>query len=307
VTGTLGGRSVFRALDDVSFAIGRGEHVALVGESGSGKSTLARLVVRLEPPSGGSLLLDGVDVLAAEPRPTLAFRRRVQMVFQDPFASLNPAHPIGHHLERPLRLHRPGEDVQALVRELLASVGLPEEMARRPARGLSGGQRQRVAIARALAPRPDLLVADEPTSMLDVSLRAGVLELLAREREERGLACLFITHDLASARAVASRLVVLYAGQVVETGPVEEILAAPAHPYTRLLVAAARPGDLRAPLPTRPGPAAASGSAGGPAQGRGCAFAARCPLAVRRCADEVPALHPAGPTRLARCHLLENT
>jgi peptide/nickel transport system ATP-binding protein len=249
VVGGLGRRCVVRAVDDVSFTVGAGECVALVGESGSGKSTLARLIVALDTPTSGSLLLDGVEVAG---RPSLAFRRRVQMVFQDPFASLNPAHTVGHHLERPLRLHHPGAHVARRVRELLVSVGLPEDFAHRSVRALSGGQRQRVAIARALAPGPDLLVADEPTSMLDVSLRAGILELLARERVERGLACLLVTHDLASARAAAERVIVLYRGRVVEHGPIEEVLSAPTHPYTRLLVTAARPGDLRAPLPARP-------------------------------------------------------
>ncbi len=295
------GRS-FRALHDVSFTVARGESVALVGESGCGKSTLARLLVRLDAPSAGTLLLDGRDVREGDggffaPGPSKAFRRRVQMVFQDPFGSLNPAHTIGHHLERPLRLHHPGVDTEARVRDLLDAVGLPGHLAGTRAANLSGGQRQRVAIARALAVEPDLLVADEPTSMLDVSLRAGVLELLARERAERGLALLFITHDLGAARAAADRLIVLYAGTVVESGPTEDVLARPLHPYTRLLVAAARPGDLRAPLPARSGTTSPVDA--------GCPFAPRCPLADDRCRASLPLLHAASGARAARCHLVE--
>ncbi len=305
VGGPLGPRRTLRALHDVSFTIEKGESVALVGESGSGKSTLARLVVRLDDPDGGALLLDGRDLQKTEPRPTRAYRRRVQMVFQDPFASLNPAHTIGHHLERPLVLHGHAADAPARARALLETVGLPADLADRPARSLSGGQRQRVAIARALAVEPDLLVADEPTSMLDVSLRAGILELFAQQRAARGLACLFITHDLGAARAAADRVIVLYAGMIVESGPTEEVLADPRHPYTQLLVAAARPGDLRAPLPARPGHAACVDP------GPGCPFAARCPLVVDRCRDSLPVLRSTsgdgGPGRFTRCHLVDST
>jgi peptide/nickel transport system ATP-binding protein len=299
VGGPFGPRRSLRALHDVSFAIARGDSVALVGESGSGKSTLARLVVRLDDPSDGTMLLDGHDVYANEPRATRAYRKRVQMVFQDPFGSLNPAHTIGHHIERPLRLHGQAEGATERARELLVEVGLPADLADSPARSLSGGQRQRVAIARALAVTPDLLVADEPTSMLDVSLRAGVLELFARERAARGLACLFITHDLGAARAAADRVLVLYAGMLVEAGPIEDVLAAPLHPYTKLLVAAALPGDLRAPLPARPGQASSIDP------GPGCPFAARCPLVMDRCRDSLPVLSAPSPGRLTRCHLTE--
>ena len=214
------------ALDDVSLDVGAGEVLAVVGESGSGKSTLARLLARLERPDGGAIRVDG----------------RVQMVFQDPFASLNPARRVRHHLARPLRLHRDvrGGELDARVGELLAAVGLPPAIARRFPHELSGGQRQRVAIARALAAEPRLLVADEPTSMLDASLRVELLALIRRLARERGLGVLFITHDLASAAAIADRVLVLLRGRVVEEGPVAVVLGAPAHPYTRRLLDAAR-------------------------------------------------------------------
>jgi peptide/nickel transport system ATP-binding protein len=229
-------------LHDVSFQLARGEIVALVGESGSGKSTVARILARLVTPSGGTVRLDGIDVRAGERRPTLDYRRRVQMVFQDPYGSLNPAHTVEHHLRRPLELHRRGSGSEpGRIHELLAAVGLtpPDVMAARRPHELSGGQRQRVAIARALAVEPDVLIADEPTSMLDVSLRVDVLNLLGRLRDQQRLAVLFITHDLASARYLADRVLVLHGGAVVEEGPVESVVASPAHPYTRRLLAAA--------------------------------------------------------------------
>ena len=230
-------------LSDVSFSLARGEIVALVGESGSGKSTIARILARLLGASSGAIRLDGIDVLAGERRPSLAYRRRVQMIFQDPYASLNPAHTVGHHLERPLRCHGRVDEASlpARVHSLLADVGLtpPDQIAARRPHQLSGGQRQRVAIARALAVEPDVLIADEPTSMLDVSLRVDVLNLLARLREQRRLAVLFITHDLASARYLADRILVLQGGRVVEEGTAESLIENPAHPYTRRLLAAA--------------------------------------------------------------------
>jgi len=230
------------AVDDVSFTVDRSEAVALVGESGSGKSTIARILLRLERPDAGRILLDGEDVLAAEPaHASLAYRRRVQMIFQDPFGSLNRTHDVSHHLVRPLLRHRRATKADARLRalELLRTVGLEpaeEFIGRRPDE-LSGGQRQRVAIARALAVDPDLLIADEPTSMLDVSIRMGVLTLLARLRSERRLGMLLITHDLASARYLADRVLVLYRGRIVESGPADDLVRSPAHPYTRALLA----------------------------------------------------------------------
>ena len=291
------------AAEDVSFRVEEGEAVALVGESGSGKSTVARLVLRLEAADAGEIRLAGEDVLAREPRhASLAYRGRVQMVFQDPFASLNPVHDVAYHLERPLLRHRRGPAAGARERaiELLRTVGLEpaEEFISRRPHELSGGQRQRVAIARALAVEPALLVADEPTSMLDVSVRMGVLNLLAQLKRERRLAILLITHDLASARYLAERILVLFRGRVVEDGPSAEVVRDPAHPYTRALLASAADaaGSLAAEAPRR---AAAGGDAGAAA---GCPFASRCDSVHDACRAADPAPRPVGDRRV-RCHL----
>ena len=243
------------AVEDVGFSIHRGEAVALVGESGSGKSTIARLLLRLEPADAGEARLAGVDVFRREPRrASQAYRRRVQMIFQDPFGSLNPTHTVEHHLVRPLiRLGRrsPARDrgeVRARALELLRVVGLEpaEEFLQRRPYELSGGQRQRVAIARALAADPELLVADEPTSMLDVSIRMGILNLLVELKRERGLAILLITHDLASACFLAERILVLHRGRIVEDAAAAAVVESPEHPYTRALLAAiATPAESR--------------------------------------------------------------
>ncbi len=308
------------AVQDVSFVVRRGEAVALVGESGSGKSTIARMLVRLARPDGGEIRLDGVDVLAREPRgASLQYRGRVQMIFQDPFGSLNPVHSVAHHLERPLVRHErvgalnPARDVgqhldgplvgggrsalHARMIELLRTVGLEpaEEMLERHPYELSGGQRQRVAIARALAVRPDLLVADEPTSMLDVSIRIGVLNLLQRLKREHGLGIILITHDLASARYLADRIMVLYKGRVVEDGPSRAIVATPAHPYTRARLASIAHTDLGG-LGAPPTVTAA------PRTSTGCPFAPRCPDAHAPCWISEPAPR-AFEGRRVRCHL----
>jgi peptide/nickel transport system ATP-binding protein len=288
------------ALDDVSFTVGRGEAVAVVGESGSGKSTIARVLLRLTRPDAGEIVLDGQDVLAAEPRrASLAYRARVQMVFQDPFGSLNPVHPVEHHLARPLLRHGRArrEELPGRVLELLRTVGLEpaEEIVRRHPHQLSGGQRQRVAIARALAVEPDVLVADEPTSMLDVSIRSGILALLARLKRERALSVVLITHDLAAARLLADRILVLYRGRLVEDGPTAAVVDAPAHPYTRALLAAASHA-----APIEP-PVAHAPPAG--AVGEGCPFAPRCPEVLAICRTIDPRARPLGDGRRVSCHL----
>jgi peptide/nickel transport system ATP-binding protein len=225
----------------------------------------------------------------------------VQLIFQDPFASLNPVHPVGHPIARALLLHglATPANVAARVEAALASVGLGAELADRHPYALSGGQRQRAAIARALVVAPDLIVADEPTSMLDVSIRMDVLRLFARLRDADGRSVVLITHDLASARIVADRVVVLYAGQVMEDGPAEAVLAHPRHPYARLLAAASRRGGLRTPLPAH------SGSPLVIDPGPGCPFAARCLDAVAICRTTPAPPVQAGPGHLVRCHLAE--
>ncbi|MDM4762841.1 ATP-binding cassette domain-containing protein [Galbitalea sp. SE-J8] len=225
------------ALDDVSFELSSGRTIALVGQSGSGKSTIAKILTQLERPTSGRILLDGRPI----PRRgggLRRYRQQVRMVFQDPFASLNPYHTIRHHVERPLRLDRivPAGQVDAETRRLLERVRLDVDRVidRRP-HELSGGQRQRVAIARALASRPSLLVADEPVSMLDVSIRLGVLNLLADLQRESNLGVLYITHDLATARHFSDEIMVLHHGEVVERGVADEVILRPQHPYTRAL------------------------------------------------------------------------
>ena len=309
---TFVSRGLFRAsrpvvaVEDVSFTVDRGEAVALVGESGSGKSTVARLLLRLERPDAGRILLDQEDVLAREPRrASLAYRRRVQMVFQDPFGSLNRIHNVAHHLVRPLLRHRraSASDARAKAIELLHTVGLEpaEEFINRHPYELSGGQQQRVAIARALAVDPDLLIADEPTSMLDVSIRMDILTLLANLKKERDLALLLITHDLASARYLADRVLVLFRGRIVEAGPSDELVGSPAHPYTRALLASiADVGEL--------------GETSGEVDSEleedneaGCPFAPRCPDAMDVCRRTEP-VSRALDSRQVRCHLYpENT
>ncbi len=303
------------AARDVSFDLRRGEAVALVGESGSGKSTIGRILLRLERADTGRIFLDGEDVLATQRRhASLAYRRRVQMIFQDPFGSLNPVHPVGHHVVRPLLRHGRAtrETAREKAMEVLRTVGLEpaEDFIDRHPYELSGGQRQRVAIARAIAVEPDVLVADEPTSMLDVSMRMDVLDLLARLRTERNMALLLITHDLASARYVADRILVLFRGRVVEEGPTEAVVSDPRHPYTRALLGAIAGASHRRTAARAA--ATAPGSVPGPdledevirlaAAGTGCPFRPRCPEATEECGRVDPEPRTVG-TQRVRCHL----
>ncbi|MEU3644742.1 ATP-binding cassette domain-containing protein [Lentzea sp. NPDC034063] len=228
-----------RAVDGVSFTLTAGRTVALVGESGSGKSTIARMIARLVRPTSGEIALTGPN---GEPVPSRRYRDHVQMIFQDPFASLNPFHTVEHHLARPLLLHG---RTRAEVPHLLERVSLTPDFARRRPHELSGGQRQRVAIARALAPGATVIVADEPVSMLDVSIRLGVLKLLDRLRREEDLAVLYITHDLATARHFSDEVLVMHRGRIVERGPGDDVLLRPQDPYTRQLAAAAPDPETR--------------------------------------------------------------
>ena len=231
------------ALTDVSFRLHRGRALALVGESGSGKSTCAKILTRMLAATEGQILFNGQDVTRpGDRREVRAYRAQVQMVFQDPFAALNPAHSVRHHLTRPLALHKPqleyGER-EDLTAELLLMVGLdPDETLDKYPHELSGGQRQRINLARAMAVDPAVLIADEPTSMLDVSIRLNVLDMFKPLKRDRGIAMLYITHDIATARYVAEETAVIYGGRIVEIGPTATIIDAPRHPYTRLLLAA---------------------------------------------------------------------
>jgi peptide/nickel transport system ATP-binding protein len=304
--GLVSRRSYVHAVDDVSFTLRPGKITALVGESGSGKSTVARLIARLYAPTSGSVLYRGRDISRDRSRRSaLGYRSQVQMIFQDPFGSLNPVKTIRHHLERPLRVHGivDRDEIETRVHELLRTVGLvpPAHVADKYPHELSGGQRQRVAIARTLAVEPVVLLADEPTSMLDVSIRIGILNLMLKLKEERQIAFLYVTHDLASARYVADDILVMYAGQIVEQGPIEDVLADPLHPYTRLLLSAA--ADPEAGLEAnrievRKGLAAAAVDP--PA---GCRFVSRCPLAIDVCSNITPALVAARRAQEARCHV----
>jgi peptide/nickel transport system ATP-binding protein len=298
-------RSHVHAVDDVSFELRPGRITALVGESGSGKSTVARLLARLYDPSEGAVLFEGSDVSRVRRRrDVLRYRSQVQMIFQDPFGSLNPVKTVRHHIERPLRIHHvvPRGQSEERVHELLRTVGLvpPADIAAKYPHELSGGQRQRVAIARALAVEPKVVLADEPISMLDVSIRIGILNLMLRLRE-RGIAFLYVTHDLASARYLADDILVMYAGQIVERGPIEQVLAAPLHPYTRLLLAAVPDAakKLHAErIEVRKGLASAAVD-----PPEGCRFVKRCPLAIDVCSRVTPTLVEAQPRHSARCHV----
>ena len=299
------GRSVVHAADDVSFSLRPGTITALVGESGSGKSTVARLIARLYDPTSGQVIYEGHDVSANKGRRAVKqYRSEVQMIFQDPFGSLNPVKTVRHHLARPLKIHGvvPRGEVESRILELLDTVGLvpPERIAAKYPYELSGGQRQRVAIARALAVEPAVVVADEPISMLDVSIRIGILNLMQELRDAHGLAFLYVTHDLASARYIADDVLVMYAGQIVERGTAEEVLQDPQHPYTRLLLSAV-PDPARAPaqlLEVRHGHASVAVD-----PIAGCRFRDRCPLAIELCSQITPELVELRPGRAARCHV----
>ena len=301
--------AVIRAVDGVGFSLARGEVLGVVGESGCGKSTLGRAILRLVDPAAGTIRFDGEDITRLGRREMVARRRDMQVVFQDPFGSLNPRHRVGEIVGEPLVVHRVGDRASraARVGELLDLVGLPPDAARRYPHEFSGGQRQRIAIARALALEPRLLVADEPVSALDVSIQSQIINLLAELRARLGLAMIFISHDLSVIRHVSDRIAVMYLGRLVEIGPADAVFDAPAHPYTRALLSAVPQVDparrrerilLAGEMPDPASPPS------------GCTFRTRCPQAQARCAQEQPGLVPrrvAGrDARDAACHLLED-
>jgi peptide/nickel transport system ATP-binding protein len=324
IGGALAG-STLHAVDDISFSIGEREIVALAGESGSGKSTVARLLARVYKPTSGTVTYFGDQDTggrdtggqrAGTPLSALRSRRdalrysgQVPMVFQDPFSSLNPVFRVSHGVLRALRLHRPelsASERRAEAARAFDVVGLGAGMLDRYPHELSGGQRQRVGFAQAIATRPRLILADEPVSMLDTSIRIGLLNLMAKLRDEEGVSILYITHDIASARYVADRLIVMYAGQIAEAGPIDDVLAAPKHPYTQLLLSAVP--DPKAPPPSLEALAAATGERGEPPKvidpKPGCRFQPRCPVATDVCGTVTPELLPLGTGQVA-CHVAQ--
>jgi peptide/nickel transport system ATP-binding protein len=306
--GKMTARQTLHAVDDVDLTIGRGEIVALVGESGSGKSTIARMLALVYKPTSGEIWFEGRPLSRLRGRSSrLAYSGDVPMVFQDPYSSLNPAYRISHGIARGLKLHRgdlSAPERWAELNRVLEAVGLTpvSDTRRRFPYELSGGQRQRVGFAQALALRPKLIVADEPVSMLDVSIRIGVLNLMSDLREREGVSFLYITHDVASARYLADRVLVMYAGHLVEEGTTEDVLQRPKHPYTQLLLSAVP--DPRGELGL-----ADSRDIGEPPKvvnpKPGCRFRARCPLAISRCESETPLLRELGDGRRVACHVAD--
>jgi oligopeptide/dipeptide ABC transporter ATP-binding protein len=278
-----------RVVNEVGFTLDRGQTFALVGESGSGKTTIGRMLLRLVEPDAGTIVFDGIDLVLLPPAELRAMRRRIQIIFQDPVGSLDPRVRIGDAIAQPIRLHRlrPAAVIGARVAELMSMVGLDPSQAGRYPHAFSGGQRQRIAIARALAVEPDLIVCDEPVSALDLSIQAQVVNLLADLRDRLGLAYVFISHDMAVVRHLATDVGVLYAGRLVEVGPAETVFSDPRHPYTRMLLAA-----TPNPVPgSRPPTSAIDGEPPSPfSEPSGCPFSARCPHRQRDCDAAVPPL-----------------
>ncbi|MCB9550502.1 MAG: ATP-binding cassette domain-containing protein [Myxococcales bacterium] len=298
-----GRRGVVRAVDGVDLALHPGETLGLVGESGCGKSTLGRALLRLEPAAAGQVFAFGEDITHRPERGLATLRRRTAMVFQDPHASLDPRMTVGEAIAEPLFVHHVGDraERQRRVEALLERVGLAPEVATRRPHAFSGGQLQRIGIARALALGPDAIVADEPVSALDVSVQAGVVNLLMDLQAERGLAWLFVAHDLKIVELISHRVAVMYLGRVVELAPAKVIFAAPRHPYTRALLAAAPVPD---PRRRQEAPALAGEPPSPLAPPPGCAFHPRCPIAVADCRREVPALRAGPDGHAVACHLV---
>lgn len=295
-----------QAVDDVSFQLRKGSTLGIVGESGCGKSTLARVMTRLLDPSAGTLLLDGRDVTSLRGKALREFRRRVQIVFQDPFSSLNPRHSVGHIISTPMRVQgiEPPQGVKTRVQELMEIVGLNPEHYNRFPHEFSGGQRQRIGIARALALDPEIIVADEPVSALDVSIQAQILNLMRRLQSELELSYVFIAHDLSVVRRISDDVSVMYLGKVVERGPAEMVYAQPKHPYTKTLLSAVPVADpVRARDHQR---IILSGEIPSPIDPpSGCRFRTRCWKAQDVCAEMEPPLVEMGTRRDAACHFPE--
>lgn len=294
-------RRVVKAVDDVSLQLRKGESLGLVGESGSGKTTLSRAVVKLARPTSGSILFEGEEIARQSSRAQKRYRKRVQMIFQDPYESLNPRSSVKHAVEEPMLIHHTVGDKEGReksVSELLRTVGLnPTTVLNKYPHELSGGERQRVSLARALSLSPELLIADEPVSMLDVSVRIGILNLMLELKQKFNLTCLFITHDLGVARYFCDRIAVMYRGKIVEMGETESLLHHPMHPYTKLLVdsvpgrSSKREEDGKTALfPTTEDPSG------------GCNFNPRCPYAQDICRTTSPPLLEARRGRLVACH-----
>ena len=297
-----------KAVQGANVRLYPGRVTALVGESGSGKTTIIRMLAQLYRPTGGRVLFRGADVLeGSSRRAMLNYRSKVQMIFQDPFSSLNPVHRVKYHIERPLKIHGlagNGTVLNDQVDTLLKRVALTptDEFANKYPHQLSGGQRQRVAIARALAVQPEVILADEPVSMLDVSIRMGILNLMAVLRDEQNIAFLYVTHDIASARYFADETLVMYAGYIVEGARSEELIQDPKHPYTQLLLSAV-PDPARG---LRTSEMEAVGEIPSLSSlGTGCPFANRCPKVMDKCRQGMPPATELSPTRFVRCYLYE--
>jgi len=295
-------RETLVAVDDVSLSIERGETLGVVGESGSGKSTLGRLLLQLERPTSGDILFEGTSIVGAKGNDRRRLRKRVQVVFQDPYSSLNPTMSVRQTLNEVLAVHKIGtKDARAArIDDLLERVGLSPTLANRRPRQFSGGQRQRIGIARALAVEPDFVVADEAVSALDVSIQAQVLNLLMRLQDDLGLTYLFISHNLSVAQHISNSIAVMYLGRIVETAPTDELFREPLHPYTQALFKAAPK-----PVPRRKtATPAITGDIPNPIdRPRGCHFHPRCPFAMDICREEYPAAREPAPSRMVKCHL----
>ena len=295
--GVLGGKiGEVRAVDGVSFSARRGETLGLVGESGCGKSTLGRALNRLEKPTDGTVLFEGKDIAQASGKELLRLRRDIQMIFQDPYSSLNPRMTIGEIVREPLLVHRVGTKAEQVekVRDLLEIVGLAEDTLERYPHEFSGGQRQRVGLARALTLEPKLVIADEPVSALDVSVQSQVLNLMVRLQRERNLTYIFISHDLSVVEYISDAIAIMYLGKIVEVGPVESIFERPAHPYTRALIEAIPVPDPRQRHEAVPLEGEAPSPVSPPS---GCPFHPRCPFAIVECSETIPVLEEVGAGR----------